>query len=95
MSDLSPTVDSRGIDIDAAGRASRASGAASFASTARHARAWRRAAMVVISLGVLGAAGFGLRYPTPVGSFNFDIGFKLDQREDEDLFRIHFSITAF
>jgi HlyD family secretion protein len=61
MSDLSPTVDSRGIDIDAAGRASRASGAASFASTARHARAWRRAAMVVISLGVLGAAGFGLR----------------------------------
>jgi outer membrane protein insertion porin family len=41
------------------------------------------------------AAGFGLRINTPVGPAALDIGFKLDQQEDEEAFNIHFSISSF
>ncbi|MEO0335118.1 MAG: POTRA domain-containing protein [Pseudomonadota bacterium] len=41
------------------------------------------------------AAGFGIRYNTPVGPAALDIGFKLDRQPDEDAFDIHFSISSF
>ncbi len=50
-----------------------------------------------LSLGrIRGAAGFGLRYRSPVGPLRFDAGFKLDRQEfageRESLFALHFSI---
>ena len=41
------------------------------------------------------AAGFGVRYNTPVGPAALDIGFKLDRQRDEAPFDIHFSISSF
>ncbi len=43
------------------------------------------------------AAGFGLRYDTPIGAVTFDIGFKLDRDKDrgESLHRIHINIGTF
>lgn len=45
------------------------------------------------------AVGFGYRYNTPVGPVSLDFAFKIDPRtkkgEQEDLFRVHFSIGTF
>lgn len=43
------------------------------------------------------AAGFGLRYDTPIGAVTFDIGFKLDRDKErnESLHRIHINIGTF
>lgn len=38
------------------------------------------------------SVGFGFRYNTPVGPLNFEYGWKLDRREDEETGRIHISI---
>ena len=39
-------------------------------------------------------AGTGIYFPTPVGSFLFDIAFKLDKRKEESLYRFEFSINT-
>ena len=53
---------------------------------------WRSDA-ASIDLGDLrSAAGFGLRYRTPVGPVSIDVGFKLDRKEGEDLSKWHFTI---
>jgi outer membrane translocation and assembly module TamA len=36
--------------------------------------------------------GLGLHYLTPVGPINFDLGFKVDPRPDEEAYRFYFSI---
>ncbi len=41
------------------------------------------------------AAGFGLRYNTPVGPVSLDFGFKLRPFPDESKYQIHFSIGTF
>ncbi len=41
------------------------------------------------------AIGFGLRYITPVGPVNIEVGQKLDRRANEDIYRLHFSIGSF
>ncbi|MBI4639074.1 MAG: outer membrane protein assembly factor BamA [Candidatus Tectomicrobia bacterium] len=38
------------------------------------------------------AAGPGIRYNTPIGPLRLDLGFKLDRRQEEDSFEVHFSI---
>lgn len=38
------------------------------------------------------AVGGGLRYNLPVGALRLDVGFNPDQRDDEDLFEIHFAV---
>ncbi len=40
------------------------------------------------------SAGTGVYVPTPVGSFLFDIAFKLDRKSGESLYRLEFSINA-
>jgi outer membrane translocation and assembly module TamA len=37
-------------------------------------------------------AGFGFHYQSPVGPVNFDLGFKLKPRIDEDPYQFYFSI---
>ncbi|HHG75454.1 MAG TPA: outer membrane protein assembly factor, partial [Persephonella sp.] len=39
-------------------------------------------------------AGTGVYIPTPVGSFLFDMAFKLDRRKGESLYRFEFSINT-
>ncbi|WP_457625462.1 BamA/OMP85 family outer membrane protein [Persephonella sp.] len=39
-------------------------------------------------------AGTGIYLPTPVGSFLFDIAFKLDKKKGEGLYRLEFSINT-
>ncbi len=41
------------------------------------------------------AIGVGLRYITPVGPVNIEVGRKLDRKENEDLYHLHFSIGSF
>lgn len=41
------------------------------------------------------AVGFGLRYNTPVGALNMEIGKKLDRRENESDIRYHLSFGTF
>ena len=41
------------------------------------------------------AIGVGLRYITPVGSVNLEVGQKLDRKANEDIQRVHFSIGSF
>jgi len=41
---------------------------------------------------IRGSAGFGLRYKSPIGPIRFDIGFKIDRRENESPRAFHFSI---
>lgn len=41
------------------------------------------------------SVGLGYRYNTPVGPVSLDLGFKLEPREDEAPWRIHFSIGTF
>ncbi len=41
------------------------------------------------------AVGFGLRYITPVGPVNAEIGFKLDKKPYEDPVRFHLSVGSF
>jgi outer membrane protein assembly factor BamA len=38
------------------------------------------------------AAGFGIRYETPIGPVNFDWGFKVNRLADEDPYRFHFTV---
>ncbi|MDQ7055588.1 MAG: BamA/TamA family outer membrane protein [Persephonella sp.] len=40
------------------------------------------------------SAGTGIYIPTPVGSFLFDVAFKLDRKSGESLYRLEFSINA-
>ena len=46
--------------------------------------------------GIRGAAGFGVRYRSPIGPIRIDLGFKLDRREfageRESLTALHLSI---
>jgi outer membrane protein assembly complex protein YaeT len=39
-----------------------------------------------------GAAGFGVRYRSPIGPIRFDLGFKLDRKPGESAHVLHFSI---
>jgi len=39
-------------------------------------------------------AGTGIYLPTPVGSFLFDVAFKLDKKKGESLYRLEFSINT-
>ncbi|SNZ06741.1 outer membrane protein insertion porin family [Persephonella hydrogeniphila] len=39
-------------------------------------------------------AGTGIYLPTPVGSFLFDVAFKLDKKKEESLYRLEFSINT-
>lgn len=41
------------------------------------------------------AIGVGLRYITPVGPVNIEVGQKLDRKANEDIYRLHFSIGSF
>jgi outer membrane protein insertion porin family len=41
------------------------------------------------------SAGVGIRYNTFFGPLRFDVGFKLDRREDENLAEVHFSVGQF
>jgi outer membrane protein insertion porin family len=41
------------------------------------------------------SVGFGYRYNTPVGPFVVDVGFKINPRENEDKFKVHFSFGNF
>ncbi len=38
------------------------------------------------------AVGFGARYGLPIGAVRVDVGFNPDQRDDEDLYTIHFAV---
>ncbi|MDH4230175.1 MAG: BamA/TamA family outer membrane protein [Nitrospirota bacterium] len=37
-------------------------------------------------------AGFGLHYATPVGPLRLDLGYKIDRRQGEDPYRLHFTL---
>ncbi|MBI2026290.1 MAG: BamA/TamA family outer membrane protein [Deltaproteobacteria bacterium] len=41
------------------------------------------------------SVGFGARYQTPIGPLALDIGYKLDPKDNESNYRIHFSIGIF
>ncbi len=41
------------------------------------------------------AIGIGIRYITPLGSVNLEVGQKLDRKANEDLYRLHLSIGSF
>jgi outer membrane protein insertion porin family len=45
-----------------------------------------------LTRGLRMGTGFGLHYLTPVGPVNFDLGFKVDPKPNEDRYRFYFSI---
>jgi outer membrane protein insertion porin family len=40
------------------------------------------------------STGFGFQYISPIGPIGFDVGYPLDRKPNEDVYRIHFSVGS-